>query len=80
MEKALLNIFSLSVTAMFSPRVFYFIVSSSKSLKASYSIFIGKLFQCQSPPQEISSDVQLILHKMTDIKCILVSNLHMFFS
>lgn len=82
MEKDLLNIFSLSITAMFSPTVFYFILSSFKSLKASYSIFIGKLFQCQSPPQEISPDVQLmfILHKMTDIKWFSVSNLHMFFS
>lgn len=76
MEKDLLNIFLLSVPAMVSPTVFYFILFSFKSLKAFYSIFIGKLFQCQSAPQEISSNAQFmfILHKMTDIKCILVGN------
>lgn len=58
MEKDLLSIFLLSVTAMFSSTVFYFILSSFKSLKASYSIFIGKLFQFQSP-QEISSGLCL---------------------
>lgn len=82
MEKDLLNIFLLSITAMFSPTVFYFMLFIFKSPKASYSIFIGKLFQCQSAPQEISSNAQLMfmLHKMTDIKCFLVSNLHMLFS
>lgn len=82
MEKDLLNIFSLSITAMFSPTVFYFILFSFKPRKASYSIFTGKLFQCQSAPQEILSNTPLmfILHKMTDIKCFLVSNLHMLFS
>lgn len=82
MGKDLINIFSVSVTAIFSPKVFYFILSSFKSLKASYSIFIGKLFQYQSPPQEISPDVQLvfILHKMTDIELFSVGNIRMFFS
>lgn len=81
-KKDLLNIFSLSITAMFSPTVFYFILFRFKSLKASYSIFTGKLFQCQSAPQEIFSSALLmfISHKMTDIKCFLVSNLHMLFS
>lgn len=82
MEKDLINIVSVSVIAMFSLTVFYFILSSFKSLKASYSIFIGKLFQCQSPPQEISPDVQLVfvLHKMTDIELFSVDNIHTFFS
>lgn len=82
MEKDLINIVSVSVIAMFSPTVFYFILSSFKSLKASYSIFIGKLFQCQSPPQEISPDVQLVfvLHKMTDIELFSVGNICTFFS